>query len=632
MWFNFVPGYTRSMVLFITKKFYCCLLVFVSFTANAQTSFTASVSPARACKDEYITLKLTVANATDIQKIQPPALNDFIIVSGPNRETEMSSANGVMKQYISLSFVLLPKKSGPYRLEAAMALIGGKTYRSREITGVVTNKISPRNQGNPYTALQMSPTGFGPFNEPKPDEPFDDYILRKGETVPQKVGKNMQLRLQTDKTSCFVGEPILASYKLYTRLKSESSLSKNPSFNGFSVVDMTDIDQMSYKREKLNGREYNVYTIRKAQLYPLQSGAIEVEAATLDNRIEFLRSNGGTHVYNSDPGSVVSENVSLSTKHVSVFVKPLPETGKPTGFKGAVGNFRIESSLGKNKFSSKETGKLLVTVSGRGNMQLLTAPDINWPKGFENFDVKCVENIDNRTIPLSGSKTFEVPFSVEDPGSYRTPTISFSYFDPAAGMYKTITAPGVEFNITKDTDKPTKSFFPKKKQGSESLLNRIFANRWLIILFLGGFIISGIILWMSREKKITAPPEIISPHSESETGLAPGLFPDHNPLVKTEECLQKQDCPEFYKILNDELRQFLSDSFVPGTGFLTIKFLAAAMDKAETDNETVLETQQLLREIEWELYTPFEQNEKLHQMYARAQTIVQVLNVQKINP
>jgi hypothetical protein len=48
----------------------------------------------------------------------------------------------------------------------------------------------------------------------------------------------MQLKLQTSKTSCYVGEPIVATYKLYTRLKSESKLSKTPSFNGFSVIDL----------------------------------------------------------------------------------------------------------------------------------------------------------------------------------------------------------------------------------------------------------------------------------------------------------------------------------------------------------------------------------------------------------
>lgn len=64
------------------------------------------------------------------------------------------------------------------------------------------------------------------FDEPTPQKQYEDYVLQKGETIPEKVNKNMQLKLQTNKNTCFVGEPIVATYKLYTRLKSESSLTK----------------------------------------------------------------------------------------------------------------------------------------------------------------------------------------------------------------------------------------------------------------------------------------------------------------------------------------------------------------------------------------------------------------------
>ncbi|MEJ7610412.1 MAG: BatD family protein [Ferruginibacter sp.] len=619
------------MVLFITKKFYCCLFVFASLTAGAQTTFTASLTPPQSGRDEYITLRLTVANGTDVRTIQPPSLNNFIIVSGPHPETEMINTNGAITQYISLNYVLLPKKSGAYTLGAATAVVNGKTYRSKAIAGLVTNKKTAGRPHSPYTALQMSP-GFDPVDEPKPTQQFDDYILRKGETVPEKVNRNMQLKLQTDKTSCYIGEPILASYKLYTRLRSESNLSKNPSFNGFSVVDMTAEDPMNFKRETLKGREYNVYTIRKAQLYPLQAGNIELETAILDNKIEFLRTNGPSNAYTGDPGAVVKENVSLSTKPFSVLVKPLPEEGKPAGFNGAVGNFRIQSSLERNRFSSQETGKLLVTVSGSGNMHLLTAPEIKWPVGFENFDVKCVDKTDNNTIPLSGSKTFEMPFSVSAPGNYRTPAITFSFFDPAAGIYKTITAATQEFTITPGANKPATNFYTTENQPETGLMNNIFENRWLIILFLAGIIISGIILRMSREKKTTAVQQEETEPSEPTAELSPAVFPDHNPLMKTEECLQNEGCVEFYSVLNGELRQFLSEKFAPGTEFLTSKTLALAMDKAGTDNDAILRTQQLLLEIEFELYTPFEQNEKSHRVYAESQTLVQILNMQKSNP
>ena len=153
-----------------------------------------------------------------------------------------------------------------------------------------------------------------------------------------------------------------------------------------------------------------------------QPGPIEVESATLDNKISFVKYSGNNgNNYNIDPNSLVTETVALSTKPTIINVKPLPESGKPAGFKGAVGNFLMEAVLQKDSFTTDETAKLFVTITGEGNMHLLTLPDIKWPSNFELFDAKMSDNTDNKTVPISGSKTFEVPFAVAKEGTYRKP-------------------------------------------------------------------------------------------------------------------------------------------------------------------------------------------------------------------
>ncbi len=609
------------MRLLFTKRFYCCLLVFASFSANAQTKFTAAISPSVAGKDEYISLKLTVANSDDIQNIQPPDLSNFNIVSGPNRETEMSSMNGVSKQSISVSFVLLPKKTGTINLGTSSAIIEGKTYKSNSLTVIVTNKRSSGNHSNNNLSsmMQMPLSGFDDIDQPQPKEQYDDYILRKGETVPAKVAKSMQLRLQTDKTSCYIGEAVLATYKLYTRLKSESSLSKNPSFNGFSVIDMTENDLNNYRTESLNGRGYNVYTIRKAQLYPLQAGPIALETATLDNKIDFLKAG-------DNGGSVVSENVSLSSKPVTINVKPLPEEGKPANFNGAVGNFNIETKLEKNSFSTDEAGKLRITITGKGNMQLLTSPVVDWPADFETFDAKFTDNTDNTTVPLSGSKTFEIPFSVEKAGEYSIPAVSFSFFDPAAERYITLNAPAISFHVSAGGGKRPAPPIIKEAKQPVSFIAGIFRGTWLMIIFAVSLLIGGIIFWMSRKKKEAVAVEKNEPQENAPEEIFSSLLPDHNPLVQTEDCLHREECVEFYSLLNGEMKEFLAKKFSLMKDTFTVKMLASAMDRAGVENTIALQTQKLMQDIEWQLYTPFERDKKLHEMYASAQTIIQSLH------
>ncbi len=605
-----------------TKLFYCSCLLFVFNFSNAQIKFVATIAPAQAGINEYITLKLTVENAQNIQQINPPELNGFNLVSGPNQESAVNNINGTVTQSISLSYILQPKKSGNYNIGYATAIIGDKTYKSNTVKVSVSNKQS----SNSNAASNTSPfAAFDLFDEPKPRATYDDYILRKGETVQDKVSKNMRLKLQTDKSVCYVGEPILATYKLYSRLQSESNLAKNPSFNGFSVVDMMQQnDQYASTQETLEGRAYNVYIIRKAQLYPLQDGPIELEAASLDNKITFVKYENGT----GSNGTMVTENVSLSSKPIIINVKPLPEKNKPTNFSGAVGNFSVEAKVEKNTFSTDETGRLLINITGKGNMQLLTAPEIEWQQGFEAFDTKIIDNTNTNSIPLSGSKTFEIPFAVANAGEYTIPKINFSFFDVVSATYKTVSTAEIKIAITKGTGINNKTSTLKKLDSAN--LPSKFAYGLSIILFAVILFFAAMFYWIRKGKKEkTVLYKMVSEKVEivNKPNIAEDLSSNKNYLKKTETCLATANCEDFYTIINAEFKSFLSYKYGATSEQLNSKSLLAEMDKAGIDNSTMLQTQQLLQDIEWQLYTPFERNEKLNEMYARAQTIIQTLSM-----
>jgi BatD DUF11 like domain len=608
------------MKLFFTKLFFCSYFIFVCFTSIAQTKFYASATPAKAGIDEYITYTLTVDNGTAVEQINHPEFVGFITVSGPNQFSSQTNRNGVVTQSVSLSYILQPKKAGNFQIAASTAIIEGKTYKSNTVSISVSNKKSSNK--NPSATNQSPFAAFDLFDEPKPQKKFEDYILRNGETVQENVSRNMQLRLQTDKISCYVGEPILATYKLFTRLQSESNVSKNPSFNGFSVVDMMEPGgQSPYNHESINGRAYNVYVIRKAQLYPLQSGAIELEPATLDNKITFVKNENGNN-------TMFEENVSLTSKPLTIQVKPLPEAGKPENFTEAVGNFSIEATVEKDHFSTNETGKLLVTISGKGNMQLLTIPEIEWPKNFEVYETKITDNVNNTTIPISGNKTFEIPFTVADTGSHSIPSIKLSFFDPATRSYKMVSTKSILLTISKGTGNTARSIAaPNKKAKPVSLLNKIFASRWLVILLLASIIIVVFIFWLSKEKK-KEKQIVLEEIKKEEVKINTPVYlsPNINYLEKTENCLAKDDCVDFYSLLSTELKYFLSKRLSIDKENINSKTLVTIMDNRNIGNTISMQTQQLFEEIEWQLYTPFERSEKLQNMYVRAQTLIQILS------
>ena len=109
------------------------------------------------------------------------------------------------------------------------------------------------------------------------------------------------------------------------------------------MVDLTQPDATEYTREKLNGREYNVYILSGKHSYiHYNQGDIELESAELENNIQFIKEefttkrNAPTDLFDAfdasviPPDAVINQKVNLKNKPVTISVKPLPE--KQTGF------------------------------------------------------------------------------------------------------------------------------------------------------------------------------------------------------------------------------------------------------------------------------------------------------------
>ena len=77
---------------------------------------------------------------------------------------------------------------------------------------------------------------------------------------------------------------------MYSRLESKSDIVKNPGFYGFTVHDMVNLADKQVSTEKVNGKFFDVHTIRKVQLYPLQAGVFTIDAMEVKNKVEFSRS------------------------------------------------------------------------------------------------------------------------------------------------------------------------------------------------------------------------------------------------------------------------------------------------------------------------------------------------------
>lgn len=625
----------------VLQKIALLLIVFNTHFANAQVKFSASITPAEIGKDEYTQLKLVVENANEVQQIVPPSLRDFIIISGPNQESGMTMINGVVKKYIALSFILKPKAPGNFTIPGATAKADAGDYKSNAVKVKVTTQSSGNNPG---INLSSSPlNSIDPFAESAPRSTYDEFILRKGENPADKIKKNMFVRVEVDKRSVYVGEPVVATYKLFTRLKSESIMTKNPSFNGFSVLDIQQPNDMSYSTEKSDGREYNVYIIRKVQLYPLLTGNLELGIAEIENNIQFIKAeyvNQQANILNDmfrdfaqaaiPPEGIDNQKVSLQSKPLTVLVKPLPDAGKPAAFKGAVGNFAIEAKVEKNSFSTDDDGKMAVIISGEGNLQMINAPEITWPNGIDGFDPRATDDLYKGTVPVSGRKIFEFPFTVSQPGTYRLPGAEFGFFNLRDGNYKILRTDPIEITVTKGTGSPRDIMTGKNENSKDNILVKFFKNRLRVVSLFAVLIVIGLIVWLKRDtkkEKQLATDAIADEKIKEAKKQVEAILPEQqNPLALSEECLHHEDARQFYNILNQELKTYLANKLALGAEDLNKKNIAEQLDAKGISNETAIALQALMEEIDWQLYTPFTGNEKMKSMYERANDLIQLVN------
>lgn len=299
----------------------------------------------------------------------------------------------------------------------------------------------------------------------------DESEIGPGENIDKKIKENFFLHTFVTSTECYVGEPIMATVKAYSRLDANSQLVRRPSLSDFSVIEMVDAYSNQSEVEKYNGEYYNMHLIRKVQLFPIQEGVFTLETAEVQSTIQ-LR-----HAEKSRPGRSLRDifrsqkpdpdlqrTLSFESQPVTIRVKPLPQKGQPEVFSGAVGNFRLRLRIPR-QIEQFQAATVQLILQGTGNFPFITGPEIGWPDGFEVSGPVVKEETNRYRFPLSGDKIFEYHVQASDTGSYAIPPVILNYFDPQTEKYETAATDSIRFSVTPGQKKQTFEMpAPKGKQ------------------------------------------------------------------------------------------------------------------------------------------------------------------------
>ena len=93
----------------------------------------------------------------------------------------------------------------------------------------------------------------------------------------------------------------------------------------------------------------------------------------------------------------------------------------------------------------------MLKLSGSGNLPLIQAPKLEMPASFEQYNMKTTESLAYNAGGISGYRQFEYPFIPRAEGSYTIAPVEFSYFDPDAARYVTLTTAPFGMEVRPDS-------------------------------------------------------------------------------------------------------------------------------------------------------------------------------------
>lgn len=391
--------------------------------------------------DNFTVTFIVNDNAHDFRS---PSFKGFSLRSGPNtgHQSSMSNINGQWSKSVqtTFSYRLLADAEGSFTVGPASCTVDGKTVSSQSFIIKVEKMSQAQMQQRQQQQQQQRRQAYDPWaQQPQPASKIDDTKLFA--------------RASISNPNPYQGEQIIITYKVYTQVPlSQVGIDKLPGNKGFWAEDLSAGKQIKQYEESLNGQRYQVAEIRKGALFAQESGKLTIDPLNLNvlAMVQAPRRRTGTLLDLFDDSffnMAQAVEYPLHTKPVAVNVRKLP--AGPDDFSGAVGMFSVKGGLNLNKVKANEAVSYRLTISGRGNLMLVTPPTPQFPSSFEVYDPQIEDNISKGDNGVSGSRTYEWVLIPRSQGKYTIPAYRFVFFDPSTAQYVTLTVDAQDLEVEK---------------------------------------------------------------------------------------------------------------------------------------------------------------------------------------
>lgn len=591
-----------------------------------EIEFTASARNLVSLGDRF---QLTYTVNSKGGKFSGPSIRHFRVLSGPNISTSQSYQviNGKMSQSVTVSYVyyLQAFEEGRFEIPAATISIGGKKIKSNTLSIEVIKGNIPK--GSAQQAGQTTPgtTTSGSTDQNSKDDVF--------------------LKAFITNRNPFQGEQLIITYKIYTNNIpiSDIDIENLASFPGFWSTSLQDNNkQITPEKEIINGTEYLTGKLYQGALFPQKSGELSIDRKKLSctaqikkqgkrkTRDPFFDSFFDDPFFNNQYQNV---RIEMESNPLAIYVKPLPIDKKPSGFSGAVGNFKLSGSVDKTELTVNDAITLKLVISGRGNLELINTPDISFPPDFEAYEPKITKNIRTSASGVSGSRTFEYLAIPRSAGDFSVGPIELSYFDPKTEKYKTLRTEIFKFHVEKGDRSSTSITYSGVAQedimylgqdihyiktGTFQLTEKgyfFLASPFFFILLAAPVAILIILSFLLRNRRKRRS-DLALVRTRKATRVA------RKNLKKAKEFLKTQQQEAFYTEISRALWGYLSDKFNIPLSDLSMDSVRERLTEKQLSPERVSKFIEVLNSCEYARFAPGESTSLMNEIYNESINVI----------
>lgn len=655
-------------------SFFILGLLIPLFLPGQEMSFITQPAARRVGIQDPFEVQYILRNARDVESFSLPRLNDLQVLSGPRQSTRFSDINGERSVTIELTYVFKARRKGTVTIPGGIALMDGREIRSNAVNvevieGSVIDRQARRRQSDPFAddpffqdaigedpfaamqrqhqqMMQMMQRAMGPATHPVPRSAGQPSPAAAEPVSRGQLGDNLFIRVEADKRQVTLGEQITVSYKLYTRVPMEINLTRLPSLNGFWSQDFKLPQPPKPVKEIFQGKEFQVFEIKRTALFPTQTGSLELDAAEAEGVARLLKQRrvrqqnpfADDPFFNSFFGSMMMsdpafdegfmsgydyEDVPMKLKSVPIriTVQAIPSEKRPLSFSGAVGQYTMESNIDRTELSTDDAATITLRVTGTGNLKMIGAPSLDLPADLDLFDPKERDTITNTNDIIAGYKTFSYTLSPRVPGTFTIPAAEFAFYDPNTGAFKTLTTPSYTLHVKpgKQDDAAAQQRLPRDIHDIRTSAPRLSVSHGIALpeslLYWAGFVLpllayTGLLAYRKREDDLER--DVVRFRNKRAGVIA------MKRLASAEGYLKQQAQRPFYEETSKAVWLYVSDKLTIPLSTLSKEMALQKLNERGIPQLLQTELLRVADECEMALYSPDHGSMKMNQTYTDA--------------